>query len=276
MSARGTISSIALGAVVAAATLAGCSSSAATNGTPTASTSAATPASSTAAPGIKIAYEESAQIEIIRTSGHRIFIDVASPENMSTPATADDILLTTHGHNDHYVEDWANTFPGKKLNIEAGTLAADGVSVTSITSIHDEGMPYLDKGGTDYLMVIDVDGFRIAHFGDIGQDKLSEEQLAKIGKVDVLCTQLASSFSSMDDKNKKGFNLANQVKPSIVIPTHFNMEAATVAAATWKATYSSEPISLTRASLPSETTIVFMGILAESYGSIFKLKPSDW
>jgi hypothetical protein len=36
-------------------------------------------------------------------------------------------------------------------------------------------------------------GMRFAHFGDLGQDSLSQEQLAALGKVDVAFAQFAKS-----------------------------------------------------------------------------------
>ena len=41
------------------------------------------------------------QMELISPKGVRVLIDVNNHELLSSPATAKDILLTSHGHSDH-------------------------------------------------------------------------------------------------------------------------------------------------------------------------------
>ena len=73
----------------------------------------------------------------------------------------------------------------------------------------------------NYILVIEVDGLRIAHMGDVGQKTLTEEQLAAIGPIDIAFSQFDNSASMMNLKNMKGFNLIEQLNPKIVIPTHY-------------------------------------------------------
>ena len=54
------------------------------------------------------------------------------------------------------------------------------VTITGIAPGHNAGDPLLDKGGTNYINIIDLGGLRIAHFGDIGQVALTASQLKKI------------------------------------------------------------------------------------------------
>jgi hypothetical protein len=271
-----TVSSLALGAAVGVVALAGCSSTTATGapGSSSAATSSTAPSAPTA--GVRIAYEENAQVEIFAPSGKRVLIDVWDPTSLTAPATASDILLTTHGHTDHYSVDFESSFPGQKITFEMKSIDTADFKITTIASTHDETLPILEKEGSDYLFVVVVGGLRIAHFGDIGQDKLSDAQLSTLGKVDILITQLANTFSTMDERNKKGFNLVNQVKPPVLIPTHFTSEAATLAGQTWKGAFSTAPITVTREKLPAETTIIFMGNQADSYGTILNLKSIGW
>jgi L-ascorbate metabolism protein UlaG (beta-lactamase superfamily) len=270
---RVSTSTIALALAVIAAALSGCW---AVSSTPFGgSGSAGTPVLAAAA-GVRFAYQDSAQVEIFAPSGHRIFIDVWESSRLSSPPTADDILLTTHGHSDHYVDYWANSFPGQKITFEPKSIRTAEVSITTIASTHDQAIPIIEADSTDYIFVIELAGLRIAHFGDIGQDKLSAEQLARIGKIDVAFSQLRNRFSTMDALNEKGINLMNQVRPLVFIPTHCNKDIAATAARTWRAAYSTTPITLTRESLPSETTIVFMGSYAADYKTLLNLNPAGW
>lgn len=271
MFASRTLTQLILGAVVATTALAGCSTAATQSPAGGAGASKWAPTA-----GLKIYDDSNAQIELVAPSGRRVLIDVWDPASITAPVTANDILLTTHGHSDHYVPDFANSFPGQKITISEGQIDLPDVKITAVAAAHDDGMAIVPTGGSDYIFVIDMEGIRVAHFGDLGQSKLTDEQLAKIGRVDVAISQLANSFSTMNATNKKGFNQMAQVKPLIFIPTHVDSDTAKIAATTWKATYSTDPITLTKSRLPSETTVVFMGPQADTFGKSLSLKPATW
>jgi L-ascorbate metabolism protein UlaG (beta-lactamase superfamily) len=116
---------------------------------------------------------------------------------------------------------------------------------------------------------------RIAHFGDLGQEKLTDEQMAKLGEVDVAMFQLANSFSAMSAENRLGFSQMNQVKPRLLIPTHFDSAAAEIATQEWKATWATGPLTISRDDLPAETTCLFMGMQATGYGALYSLPPFE-
>jgi hypothetical protein len=263
-----------MAALVGGAALAGCSSSSASPSSVSAAPSAVP--SPTAGQSLTIYHEDNAQVELISSAGRRILIDVTNKTLLSKPATADDILLTTHGHPDHYDAAFVDSFPGKKITFTEGTLSADGISIVSIPAAHDEGLTITPTGSSDYIFVIDFAGFRIGHFGDLGQNKISDEQMAKIGKIDIAFSQLYNTFSSMDGINKKGFNQMTQVKPLIFVPTHFNIDTAQLASTTWKATFSVEPVTVHHDKLPTETTVLFLGTRSDAYGTMFNLAAPAW
>jgi L-ascorbate metabolism protein UlaG (beta-lactamase superfamily) len=223
-------------------------------------------------PSVTIIYEEAAQFELIGSSGQRILIDIANPGALTKPATADDILLTTHYHDDHYRKAYVDSFPGEKLTVEAGQIELPGVKILGIASAHNAADDLLHKDGTNYIYLIEMGGLRIVHFGDIGQEALTDGQLEALGQVDLALTQFNNSFSSMDIFNMKGFNLIDQVKPRMIIQTHSSLKATGEAVNKWKAYALEQPsLTLTRAQVPAETTIVFMGSLAVSYQKIYNL-----
>ena len=79
--------------------------------------------------------------------------------------------------------------------------------------------------------------------------------------MDIAITQLANMYSDMTAQNKKGFNLMDQLKPKLIIPTHIlDPSCATIAAEKWAA-YNSykKHLIFSIDNMPAETTIIFMG-----------------
>ena len=121
-----------------------------------------------------IGYEGNAQVELSADGGARVLIDVWSPDALSAPATAEDVLLTTHTHDDHLSPDFQADFPGEQLFVREGSLD------TSVATDHAPSprrtlrvTRIVAEGGSDYIFVIDMGGLRVVHFGDLGQDALT-------------------------------------------------------------------------------------------------------
>ena len=219
------------------------------------------PKSSKAEALIKLYYKDPAQVELISPKGSRVLIDVCDPAALSNPPTEKDVLLTTHNHGDHRRLDFVKSFPGQQLDVKIGEIKMEDVMIRGIASAHYEGAEFRSEGGSNYIFIVDMGGLRIAHFGDIGQDELTPEQLTALGKVDIAITQLSNQFSGMNAANKKGFNLMDQVKPRLIIPTHiFEPSCTKMAVDKWTA-YNSykKSISIRPEDLPDKTSIIFMG-----------------
>ncbi len=140
------------------------------------------------------------------------------------------------------------------------------VMIRGIASAHNEGDEFRSAGGTNYIFIVDMGGLRIAHFGDIGQDALTPEQLSALGKVDIAITQLSNAFSGVDATNKKGFNLMDQVKPKLIIPSHIDERICVkMAADKWTAYKSSKKfVSISPEDLSDKTVILFMSRYADA------------
>ena len=221
-------------------------------------------------PEVTIYYEDNAQYELISPAGTRIMVDVASPAALSSPSTEKDILLTTHSHGDHLNTNFADSFPGQQIKIEKGEIQLPDVSIFSIQGSHNSTPP--PEEGTNYIFVIDMGGMRFAHFGDLGQDSLSQDQLEALGKVDVAFAQFANSYSSMNISNKKGFNLMDQVKPRLIFPMHIDEETTKYAVKKWSGFYwDQDALKLTLADLGSETCFLFLGKFAKGSGKIYNV-----
>jgi len=98
--------------------------------------------------------------------------------------------------------------------------------VTSIPAWHDDTQG--GERGATAMFAIDVDGVRIVHCGDLGQRRLTDEQLRAMGHVDVLLVPVGGVYT-IDGPETAA--IVKQVKPRIVVPIHcrtpalkFNLE----------------------------------------------------
>jgi L-ascorbate metabolism protein UlaG (beta-lactamase superfamily) len=85
-------------------------------------------------------------------------------------------------------------------------------------AFHDESGG--SERGTNTIFKMVIDGVNVVHLGDLGHP-LSEEDVKKIGKVDVLFTPVGGYFTidaSVVDKT------VAKINPRIVIPMHFKTE----------------------------------------------------
>jgi hypothetical protein len=213
---------------------------------------------------VKIRYEEGAQAEIWSPQGVRILIDIADVSGLSGPPAAGDILLTTHTHPDHYSPDFFKSFPGQKLLGKTGNIKVKDVEITAIASSHTAA-PILAENATNYLYKIVIGGtLTIVHFGDAGQDAFSDGQLKEFGSVDIAFMQFDNGYSQMNMDNKKGFKLMDQVKPNLIIPTHYINASVEYAKGKWSVRCSaSEAVVLGNDVIYKDTLFLILGLNAK-------------
>lgn len=227
---------------------------------------------SAAEPKVTIICGEDYQFELISPEGTRVFTNVASPDLLTALPRADDLMVVTHtGDSNQYLPSFAQSFPGQKLIAKIGVLEGKGVKVTGIASAFNPLSRFVPEGGTNYIYLIEMGGLRIAHFGSIGQDQLTEEQLGILGKVDIALMQLTNPYCIMNLENQKAFHLMNQIKPKLVIPTHIfssdSKETKVVLKFTikkWRGFYIDGLLTIDKADLTaSGTKVLFVGYLGK-------------
>ncbi len=224
-----------------------------------------------------IRYEGNAQVELSADGGARVLVDVFDPGALSAPATAADVLLTTHTHDDHVAAEFQADFPGAQLFAEEGSLDTAVARIHLVPAAHSQGDPIVAEGGSDYIAVVDMGGLRMVHFGDLGQDALSPGQLEALGEVDVAVMQFENSFSQMDLDNKKGFALMEQVAPKLIIQTHSSLEAVEEAATRWPLLYAAgDSVTVKKADLPAETSLLLLGEDGRFYAGMVEATEVAW
>ncbi len=145
-------------------------------------------------------------------------VAVADPYAVA-PGVKSDIITSTHAHPDHIDSVFDLTATGKKSYYTVENFEVKDMKVSSIASSHLGDT--INKDTPDNIIyVYEVDGLRIAHMGDIGQTKLTDEQMKALGKIDIAIMQFDNSYSDYSLTNGNGFKLIEQLKPQIIIPSH--------------------------------------------------------
>ena len=131
--------------------------------------------------------------------------------------TAADIVLVSHHHHDH---DAVENLKGSPRIIDtAGEYVPEAdVKVTAIRGFHDdeEGK----KRGETLLFLLESEGLRIAHMGDLGC-ALSKEQAAILNQPDVLMIPVGG-FYTIDAEMAK--EIADQIGARMILPMHYKTE----------------------------------------------------
>lgn len=126
--------------------------------------------------------------------------------------------LVTISH-DHYDHNNISALRGTPFVIDGpGEYDLKGVFVWGIDSFHDnkEGK----ERGVNTIFIIETEGMRVCHLGDLGQKELTDEQLEKIGEIDILMIPVGGVYTI---DSEEAAVIINSIEPKIVIPMHYKI-----------------------------------------------------
>jgi L-ascorbate metabolism protein UlaG (beta-lactamase superfamily) len=158
---------------------------------------------------------------------HTVFIDpfFADPAPLRErglqwdyPAIAVDgvnLLLVTHEHGDHNA---VESIPGEPhlLRSLAGSHETPAGEVVGIASEHDPVAG--TKRGSNTMFVFELDGLRVAHLGDLGQAELRPEQVAALGRPDLLLVPVGGGPTI---GGLQAAEIAQELGAVWVVPMHY-------------------------------------------------------
>lgn len=152
-----------------------------------------------------------------------VVIDPFDPEFTGLKLPKDlsaDIVLKTHDHQDHNNVAAVSGVSGNEPMIFTGPgeYEVGGVIVTAIESFHDDSQG--TERGKNTIYHVLVDGLNVVHLGDLGQSKLTEEQVAAIDQTDILLVPVGSVYTI---DSKAASEIVSQLEPRIVIPMHYKL-----------------------------------------------------
>lgn len=161
----------------------------------------------------------------IQTSGSNltegqltIITDPFSKETGLTPPRVQaDIVTVSHQHHDH---NNVETIGGSPFVVETpGEYEVKGVVIKGISSWHDT-----EKGetrGSNTIFIFKTEGMTLCHLGDLGQEKLTAEQIEALNSVDVLFVPVGGKYT-LDAA--QAAEVVNQIEPRIVVPMHYKIK----------------------------------------------------
>ena len=160
------------------------------------------------------------EISVSNSKDHEanIVIDPFDEEKtgLKLPNMTADIVLITHDHNDHNnIKD----VKGAPFVIQGpGEYEVKEVFIQGISSFHDDVNG--KEKGQNTIYVFEVEEMRFCHLGDLGQKQLTDEQLEKIDKVDILMIPVGGGYTIDSTIAQK---IISQIEPKIVIPMHYSL-----------------------------------------------------
>ena len=153
---------------------------------------------------------------ITSNEGLRIITDPYTPvgDLKYSPVTeAADIVIVSHDHFDHNNVSMISGKPEVVTGV--GVKDVKGIQFKGVATYHDESQG--GQRGKNTVFCFSVDGIKLCHLGDLGH-KLSREQAAEVGGVDVLLVPVGG-FYTIDASVAS--QVCDDLKPRVIIPMHF-------------------------------------------------------
>lgn len=147
----------------------------------------------------------------ISSEGYSIIIDPFEPGTVPglrpIEENADEVLCS-HEHFDHGFRDAVHLEKGK----------ASPFTVKVIDTFHDDSKGALR--GNNKIHIIEADGVRVAHMGDIGCG-LTENQLAELKDVDAIMIPIGGNYTIGP---KEAAEMAASINAGVTIPMHYRTD----------------------------------------------------
>lgn len=133
------------------------------------------------------------------------------------PEYAAELVLVSHGHYDH-----ANVTAVKSefsLIRHVGEFSLCGYRIKRSPCFHDDQQGALR--GQNIISVIEADGQRVCHMGDIGHE-LTPELVKEIGQIDFLLLPVGGGYT-VDAET--ACRIAEVIAPKHIIPMHYKTDS---------------------------------------------------
>ena len=199
---------------------------------------------------------------ITSAEGESVIVDPTEMPPKSLIDLKPAAIVSTHGHMDHTDPKFTESYDCQKISYTKADIKTRDFHIYTILSCHQGNT----LGTSNVIIVFEVDGLRIAHMGDIGQDALTKGQLKELGKIDIAFMQFENNWSSMRLASEKGFKLIEQLNPMVVVPTHYTDAALPVLEKKYgKITDYVNVVAVSKADIPTKPLTVWRILNTHKY-----------
>lgn len=151
---------------------------------------------------------------IANDAGNRLVTDPADEKSIPVmQRVTADVITVSHRHHDHCAAERIEGDPIVKESLETETLA--GFTITGFPTFHDEVQGA--KRGANTVFLIEADGQRYVHCGDLGHIP-DERTIAAIQGCDILFLPVGGVYTV---DGTLAWEIAKRIAPQTVVPMHF-------------------------------------------------------
>ena len=130
----------------------------------------------------------------------------------AVPAVYADVWTCSHDHYDH---NYKAAIINAAVADGVDGLKKNGISITAVKTFHD--MKQGAEWGENTMFVVEIDGLRIAHSGDLGHE-LSSGQMEALGRIDILLITTGGIFTI---GAAQAARVSKAVGARLTIPMHY-------------------------------------------------------
>jgi L-ascorbate metabolism protein UlaG (beta-lactamase superfamily) len=147
-----------------------------------------------------------------------VVLDPFTGLGIPDPKANADVVLCSHSHRDHNNAGPVLKEGGTVLEGFVGSREVSGISVKGVASFHDA--VHGSQRGKNSIYVIQLDGLRFCHLGDLGHD-LTRRPVVELGRIDVLFTPVGGGPTIGPELASA---IADRLDPRLIVPMHYNAD----------------------------------------------------
>ena len=139
------------------------------------------------------------------------------------PMDGIDVVTASHEHQDHNYAQLATGDPVVLRGVDPATGVVsldreiDGVRFYTVETCHSPNMP-CDLSDANAIFVIEGNGLRIAHLGDLNH-VLTDEQAAAVGTLDIILIPTGGGGPTIEPLRAN--QVLEQLQPTVILAMHY-------------------------------------------------------
>lgn len=156
-------------------------------------------------------------VSIKRSDGYTIVFDPHDGVSIGLPRprVKGDLILVSHDHFDHNAVEAVKKYNSRVFKEFHGESLIDDIKIKGIKTYHDKFQGR--RRGINTIYIVEVEGYRIAHLGDLGH-KPSNEIINELRNLDLLIIPVGGTYTIGPDE---AWDIIKEVQPNNVLPIHY-------------------------------------------------------